>query len=360
MRGHDEQQEGMFSYLSPEKRVPREHPLRGLRAMVDAALKEMSPQFASLYSRYGRPSIAPEKLLRTLLLQMFYSVRSERLLMEQLGYNLLFRWFVGLSMDEEVWDVTVFTKNRERLLGGEIADEFFAQVVKQARVAGLLSDEHFTVDGTLIEAWANRRSFHPKDHPPKKGSGYNGQKLLRDTHQSGTDPEARLFKKSRAAEAKPSYLGHVLTENRHGLVVSACVTESGTRAEREAALEMVKGLRQDHGEKKPMTLGADKAYQEERFIQGLRALQVVPHVAEYQKESRQWPNWLTREEREHPGYGVSQKKRKLVEEVFGWLKSVAAMRQTKFRGRRRVDWIFRFAAAAYNLVRMGKLVPAAA
>lgn len=366
MRGHDEQQEGMFSYVSPEKRVPQDHPLRGLRAMVDAALKGMSPQFAVLYSRYGRPSIAPEKLLRALLLQMFYSVRSERLLMEQLGYNLLFRWFVGLNMDDEVWDVTVFTKNRERLLAGEIADEFFEQVVQQARTAGLLSDEHFTVDGTLIEAWANRRSFHPKDDPPTKGTGARGRKLLRDTHESSTDPESRLFKKSAAGQAKPSYLGHLMTENRNGLVVGAQVTESGTRAEREAAMAMLQELlattksggERAEREKKAVTLGADKSYQEEKFISGLRRLGVIPHVAEYQKESPQWPNQLTTEEREHPGFVSSQKKRKLVEKVFGWLKTVAALRQTKFRGRRRVDWIFRLAAAAYNLVRMAKLIPA--
>jgi transposase len=366
MRGHDEQQEGMFSYLSPEKRVPQDHPLRVLRRMVDVALKEMSPQFAGLYSRYGRPSIAPEKLLRALLLQVFYSVRSERLLMEQLGYNLLFRWFVGLSMDDEVWDVTVFTKNRERLLAGEIADEFFEQIVKQARAAGLLSDEHFTVDGTLIEAWANRRSFHPKDDPPAKGTGARGRKLLRDTHESSTDPESRLFKKSAAGQAKPSYLGHLMTENRNGLVVGARVSESGTRGEREAALAMLQELlaaRKKDGEgaeqeKKAMTLGADKSYQEEKFLNGLRQLGVIPHVSEYEKETVQWPNRLTREEREHPGFASSQKKRKLVEKVFGWLKSVAALRQTKFRGRRRVDWMFRLAAAAYNLVRMRKLIPA--
>jgi Transposase DDE domain len=265
-------------------------------------------------------------------------------------------------MDDEVWDVTVFTKNRERLLGGEIADEFFAQVVKQARAAGLLSDEHFTVDGTLLEAWANRRSFHPKDEPPTKGTGARGRKLLRDTHESSSDPESRLFKKSAAGQAKPSYLGHLLTENRNGLVVGAGVTEAGTRAEREAALEMLREMLAAKSgaerEKKPVTLGADKSYQEERFIAGLRKLGVIPHVAEYEKESAQWPNWLTMEEREHEGFAISRKKRKLVEKVFGWLKSVAGLRQTKFRGRRRVDWIFRFAAAAYNLVRMAKLIPA--
>ena len=357
MRGHDEHQEGVFSYIVPEKRVPADHPLRAIRTMVDTALKQMSPQFAGLYSRYGRPSIAPEKLLRALLLQMLYSVRSERLLMEALGYNLLYRWFVGLSMDEEVWDVTVFTKNRERLLEGEIAEIFFQQVVKQARERGLLSDEHFTVDGTMIEAWANRRSFHPKDEPPARGSGARGRKLLRDTHESKTDPQARLYKKSATEEAKPSYLGHVLAENRNGLVVGALVTQSSTRAEREAALAMLKQMRQGK-EAKAVTLGADKAYQEKEFIAGLRELKVIPHVAEYAKESRQFPNWLTVEERDDPGYRISQRKRKRVEEVFGWLKSVATMRKTKFRGRRRVDWMFRFAAASYNLIRLAKLIPA--
>jgi transposase len=364
MRGHDEQQEGMFSYISPEKRVPPDHPLRRIRKMVEAGLQQMSPRFAELYSAAGRPSIAPEKLLRALLLQALYSVRSERLLMEQLHYNLLFRWFVGLSLDEEVWDVTVFTKNRERLLDGEIAEAFFEQVVEQARQQGLLSDEHFTVDGTLIEAWANRRSFHPKDDPPKRGSGHRGQKLLRDTHESGTDPDARLYKKSTAGEAQPSYWGPVLSENRHGLLVRACVTESSARAERDAGLAMLRRVQKDRdGKLRPgeqtgsMTLGGDKAYQEEKFVQQLRQMQVIPHIAEYQ-ESPQWPNWLTPSEREHPGYASSQKKRKLVEEAFGWIKFVAGLRKTKFRGRRRVDWIFQLSAAAYNLIRMIKLIPA--
>jgi transposase len=359
MRGQDEQQEGMFSYISPEKRVPRDHPLRRVRALVDAALQQMSPQFAALYSRYGRPSIAPEKLLRARLLQFFYGVRSERLLMEQLEYNLLFRWFVGLSMDEEVWDVSVFTKNRERLLDGEIAEKFLEQVIEPAKQQGLLSDEHFTVDGTLLEAWANRRSFHEKKEPPKKGTGARGRKLLRDTHESRTDPEARLYKRSRVGEAKPSYLGHVLTENRNGLIVKACVTESGTRAEREAGLAMVRKIprKEEGGKVQAITLGGDKAYQEEKFIDELRELQVIPHIAEYAKESEQWPNWLTSSEREDAGYAISQQKRKLVEKVFGWIKFVAGLRKTKLRRRRRVDWVFRLAAAACNLIRMAKLIP---
>ena len=362
MRGHDEHQENMFSYVSPERRVPRDHPLRRVREMVDLALKELSPEFVQLYSRYGRPSIAPEKLLRALLLQCFYSVRSERMLMEQLQYNLLFRWFVGLNMDEEVWDVTVFTKNRERLLEGEIAEKFFQRVIEPARQRGLLSDEHFTVDGTLIEAWANRRSFHEKKDPPKKGSGSKGQKLLRDTHESETDPEARLYKKSAVGEAKPSYLGHVLTENRHGLIVSACVTQSGKRAEREAALAMLLRIRQRkrRGKRKPMSLGGDKAYQEGKFLEALRGLSVVPHIAEYEREAGLSRNWLSSGEREDPGFAVSQQKRKLVEKVFAWIKSVAGLRKTKLRRRRRVDWAFRLAAAACNLIRLAKLIPAQA
>jgi len=332
--------------------------------MSEVALQGMSPLFAQLYSRFGRPSIAPEKLLRTLLLQAFYSVRSERLLMEQLNYNLLFRWFVGLHVDDEVWDVTVFTKNRERLLEGEVAKAFFDQVVAQAEQQGLLSDEHFTVDGTLIEAWANRRSFHEKDEPPKTGTGARGRKLLRDTHESKSDPQARLYKKSTAGEAKPSYLGHVVTENRNGLVVEACVTESGKRAEREAALEMVTAIAEKREERRkageemaPLTLGGDKGYQEEKFIKRLRELKVMPHIAEYQKETPQWPNWLTKQEREHGGFRISQEKRKLVEKVFGWMKYVAGLRKTKFRGRRRVDWMFQLCAAASNLIRMVKLIP---
>src|SRR5229473_5349814 len=359
MRGDAEETDAVFSYVSPAQRVPQDHPLRIVREITDAALQRMSRQFAERYSRYGRPSIAPEKLLRALLLQFFYGVRSERLLMEQLEYNLLFRWFVGLSMDEEVWDVSVFTKNRERVLDGEIAEKFLEQVIEPAKQQGLLSDEHFTVDGTLIEAWANRRSFHEKEEPPKKGTGARGRKLLRDTHESGTDPEARLYKRSRVGEARPSYLGHVLTENRNGLIVKACVTESGTRAEREAGLEMVRKIprKEESGKMKAITLGGDKAYQEEKFVDELRKLQVIPHIAEYAKESEQWPNWLTSNERGDSGYVISQQKRKLVEKVFGWMKFVAGLRKTKLRRRRRVDWVFRLAAAACNLIRMAKLIP---
>jgi transposase len=362
MRGNDNQQEAMFSYVSMEKRVPQDHPLRRVRAMADRALQRMSPQFDALYARLGRPSIAPERLLRALLLQALYSVRSERQLMERLDYDLLFRWFVGLGMDERVWDQTVFTKNRDRLLEGEIAKLFFEQVLAQAGEHQLLSDEHFTVDGTLIEAWASRRSFQEKKDPPEQGSGRGGKKLLRDTHQSETDPESRLYKKSMAGEAKPSYLGHVVMENRNGLVVKPGVTEAGKRQERDAALQMLREmLEQMRGNRKAgeppgtVTVGGDKGYQEQDFIEGLRKLSAQPHIAEYEKNRR---NWLTAGEREDEGFRISQRKRKLVEKIFGWMKVVAGLRKTKFRGRRRVDWSFTLAAAAFNLIRMVKLIPA--
>lgn len=362
MRGNDNPQEAMFSYVSMEKRVPRDHPLRRIRAMTDTALRQMSPQFDALYARLGRPSIPPERLLRALLLQALYSVRSERQLMERLDYDLLFRWYVGLSMDEPVWDETVFTKNRDRLLEGEIAQLFFDQVLAQAKEHELLSDEHFTVDGTLIEAWASRRSFKEKKDPPEQGSGRDGKKLLRDTHESETDPEARLYKKSAGGEAKPGYLGHVVMENRSGLVRKPCVTEAGKRQERDAALQMLVELLEEIGAKREagepsgtVTVGGDKGYQEQDFIEGLRKLSATPHIAEYEKKRR---NWLTAKEREDGGFRISQTKRKLVEKIFGWMKVVAGLRKTKFRGRRRVDWTFTLAAAAFNLIRMAKLIPA--
>jgi transposase len=362
MRGNDDQQEEMFSYVPMEKRVPRDHPLRRVRAMTDTALQRMSRDFEGMYARMGRPSIAPERLLRALLLQALYTVRSERQLMERLEYDLLFRWFVGLSMDEKVWDETVFTKNRERLLRGRIAQLFFEQVLAQAEQQELLSDEHFTVDGTMIEAWANRRSFKEKKDPPEQGSGRGGKKQLRDTHESESDPEARLYKKSAAGEARPSYLGHVVMENRNGLVRKPCVTEAGTRQEREAALRMLTELLEEiRGKRKageasgPITVGGDKGYHEKDFIEGLRKLSVQPHITEYEKKRR---SLLTASEREDLGFRISQSKRKLVEKIFGWMKVVAGLRKTKFRGRRRVDWMFSLGAAAFNLIRMAKLIPA--
>jgi transposase len=351
MRGNEEQQDAVFSYVSLEQRVPADHPLRAIRKMVDEGLKELSPKLERLYSSTGRPSIAPEKLLRALLLQALYGKRSERLLMEELDYSLLFRWFVGLAMDDEVWDATVFSKNRERLLEGEIASRFFAAVRGQLERSGLLSDEHFTVDGTMLEAWANRRSFREKAEPPQRGSGYGGKRLLRDTHESRSDPEARLFRKCNAGAAEPCYLGHVLAENQHGLIIGACVTEAGTRAEREAALVLLDQVATG----KRRTLGADKQYQEPRFVSALRERDIVPHVAEYERGNLQ-RNSLRAEERNSAGFLHSQRKRKLVEQSFAWIKHWAGLRQVKLRSRRRVEWLFQIAATAYNLVRMRRLL----
>ena len=352
MRGDEGNQDVMFSYVKLERRVPAEHPLRAIRAMADMALRELDGHFAGLYARGGRPSIAPERLIRAQLLQVLYSVRSERQLIEQLDYNLLFRWFVGIEMDEAVWDVTVFTKNRERLIGGGIAEQLLLKVVEQARSRQLLSEEHFTVDGTLIQAWANRRSFQEKSNPPRRGSGSGGRKLLRDTHESTTDGDARLYKKSGAAASVPCYLGHLLTENRNGLIVGAMVTQASKTAEGEAALVLLDGLKGSPAS----TVGADKGYQQQQFIEGLRARKVVPHVAEYEPNPT-WPNWLTEAERSSPGFAISQSKRKLVEKIFGWAKQDRAVRQVKMRGKQRVEWMFRLVAAAHNLLRMRKLIP---
>ena len=329
--------------------------------MVDRGLAEMWSHFEALYARRGRPSIAPERLLRALLLQALYSIRSETQLMEQLDYNLLYRWFVGLQAHDEVWDVTVFTKNRERLMAGEVSQRLLEAVLRQAAEHDLLSEEHFTVDGTLIQAWASRKSFVPKRKPPEKGSGSKGKKLLRDTHESQSDPEARLFKKSAAGESRPSYLGHLITENRHGLVMAALATQCSTSAEREAALAMLDQWGRSPGRvnehTRPITLGADKLYQEKEFITGLRERKVIPHVAEYEPNPH-WPNWLSEPERQDPGYALSQRKRKLIEKVFGWAKLDSILRQVKVRGVKKVNWLFRLLATAANLVRLVKLIPA--
>jgi transposase len=353
MRGDDQQQDAMFSYVSLERRVAKNHPLRAIRQMADAALRELDGEFQRLYARCGRRSIPPERLIRALLLQALYSIRSERQLMEQVDLNMLYRWFVGLNLDEAIWDVTVFTKNRDRLIAGEVAGQLLLAVVEQARAHGLLSEDHFTVDGTLIQAWASRRSFREKSDPPSRGTGARGRKLLRDTHESATDPESRLYKKSAAAAAVPSYVGHVVTENRNGLVVEAMVTQASKTAEAEAALAMLGRLKRGTH----CTLGADKSYQQELFVQRLRALSVRPHVAEYAPNPK-WLNWLSKEERNEAGYAISQRKRKLVEKVFGWAKQDRAARQVKLRGRDRVDWLFRLLVTAHNLVRMQKLIPA--
>ena len=299
----------MFSYVSPEKRVPADHPLRPLRAMMDEILKEMSPRFAKLYARTGRPSIAPERLLRALLLQILYTVRSERLLVEQLNYNLLFRWFVGMDMDEPVWNHAVFSKNRERLLNEEVAELFFQQVLERAKP--YLSDEHFTVDGTLLEAWASHKSFRPKneDEPPSGGGrevDFHGDKRSNETHQSTTDPDARLYKKSKGSEAKLGYLGHALMENRHGLLLDAMVTQADGRAERDAAWRMasrIAGVKQ-------VTLGGDKNYDTQELVQRLREMKVTPHVAQNNRNRRSAIDGRTTQ---HPGYAISQRKRKRIE-----------------------------------------------
>jgi transposase len=359
MRGENEQQGAMYSYIMPEQRVPADHPLRPMRQMTDEIFKRLSLRFEQLYSRTGRPSIAPERLLRALLLQVLYSVRSERMLMEQLEYNLLFRWFVGLNMDDRVWDATTFTKNRDRLLRGEIAEEFFAAVLELARAKKLLSDEHFTVDGTMVEGWASLKSFQPKaknrrddDKPDDPGNptvNFHGQKRSNETHQSTTDGDLRLYKKTTGSEAKLAYLGHVLMENRNGLVVNAQLTQASGTAERETALALL-------GQpKKRVTLAADKAYDTQGFVAELRERCVTPHVA--QNDKRRGGSAIDGRTTRHPGYAISQRKRKGVEEIFGWLKTVGLLRKTRHRGLRRVAWIFKFATAAYNLVRIRNLSP---
>ena len=363
MRGDDKQQSGIFSYRTAEERVPQDHPLRAMRRMVDEALRGLSPRFARMYSKNGRPSIAPEKLLRALLLQVLYTIRSERQLMEQLDYNILYRWFVGLDMDDAVWDVTVFTKNRERLLKSEVADGFFEQVLKQARAQQLLSADHFTVDGTLIEAWAGQKSFQRKDgktRPPEDGGSnptvnFHGDERRNDTHRSTTDPEARLFKKSRGSESKLSYMAHVLMENRNGLVVDTRLTKSTGKAERESAWMMA--WRVARGERR-ITLGGDKNYDTQQLVASLRGIKATPHVA--QNEHAHRSSAIDERTTRHAGYAVSQRKRKRVEEIFGWIKTIAGLRKTKHRGRKRVGWMFTFAAAAFNLVRLRNLTALAA
>lgn len=353
MRGDDRQQGAMWSYISPEQRVPADHPLREIREMVNAVLKDMSRTFSRIYAKEGRPSIPPEHLLRALLLQVLYSVRSERMLMEQLDYNLLFRWFVGLNMDDPVWSPTTFSKNRERLIEAAIADKFFERVLVLAREAGFLSNEHFTVDGTLIEAWAGHKSFKPKDSSDddSNSSGnadvdFRGQKRTNDTHASTTDPDARLYRKSNGTESKLCFAGHVLMDNRHGLAVASRLTTATSRSEREAALEMAAGVPGGPG----VTLGADKGYDTREFVRELRGLEITPHVAAKVKYSA-----IDGRTTRHAGYATSQKKRKRVEEIFGWLKTIALLRKTRHRGRERVGWMLRFSLAVYNLVRIRNL-----
>jgi transposase len=363
MRGGDVRTEALFSYLSCEARVPKDHPLRPIRTMVDHALTVLSPAFEQLYSDIGRPSIPPEKLLRALLLQAFYSVRSERQLMEQLDYNLLFRWFVGLALDAPVWDPSVFTKNRDRLLEGEIATRFFQAVLGQPEVRALLSDDHFTVDGTLIEAFASMKSLKPKAEagggPPAGAGGgrnaardFHGEQRTNATHASTTDPDARLFRKGRGKEAKLCHMGHLLMENRHGLIVDTLVTPASGTAERAAALAM---LGRQSGRHRA-TLAADKAYDATAFVADLRALNVTPHVAQHTTGRRSAIDARTTR---HPGYAASQRVRPRIEEAFGWIKTTGGLRKTRHRGTARVGWMFTLTAAACNLVRLPKLLAAA-
>jgi transposase len=362
MRGDEEDQGPVFSYIMPAQRVPADHPLRPIRKMTDEALKSLSPEFDRLYSKVGRPSIPPERLLRALLLQCFYGIRSERLLMEQLDYNLLFRWFVGLNMDDKIWDPTVFSKNRDRLLEGRIALRFLEEVVAQAREAGLTSDEHFSVDGTLIEAWASQKSFKAKDGSDDEGGSgggrnpdvdFKGKKRRNDTHQSTTDPQARLYRKARGHEAKLAYLGHVVIENRHALVMGCEVTEAlGQHMERQAAVRLMSEVPR----RAEATVGGDRAYDDRCFVQDMRARGVTPHVAQNNTARRSAIDGRTTR---HAGYATSQVLRKLVEHPFGWIKSAAGLWQVKHRGRAKVDWVVTFGMAAYNLVRMRKLLAVA-
>jgi len=351
----------MFSYLSPEQRVPSDHPLRAIRHVTETILQRLSKKFSRMYSRIGRPSIPPEKLLRALLLQILYTVRSERMLMEQLNYNLLFRWFVGLNMDEPVWDVTVFTKNRERLLKADVAEKFFRLVVAEAERLDLMSDEHFTVDGTLLEACASLKSFKKKegepeptvDDPGNPTVNFHGEKRSNATHESTTDPEARLAKKGTGKEAKMSYSGHVLMENRNGLVAGVEVTPATGTAEREAALEMMEAIPGDQR----VTVGGDKAYDTKDFVEQARKMNVTPHVAQNNTRRKSAIDGRTTR---HAGYTISQQKRKRVEEIFGWMKTVGGMRKLRHRGEQLVGWMFTLAAAAYNLVRIRNLAAAGA
>jgi transposase len=360
MRGSDAISGSLFSYVDVEERIPATHPLRTIRTIVNEVLAALDADFEALYQGTGRQSIAPERLMRASLLQAFYSVRSERQLMEQINYNLLFRWFVGLGVDDVVWDHSTFSKNRDRLLDADVAAKFLAAVLRHPKVRGFLSDEHFSVDGTLVEAWASIKSFRAKDgsdQPP--GPGRNGErhfhneKRSNDTHASTTDPDAKLYRKGSGQAAKLCYMGHALMENRHGLVVGATLTPATGTAEREAALDMI--VRRSPGAQR-LTLGADKAYDTKSFVTDLRDFNVAPHVAQNTTNRASAIDGRTTR---HPGYGVSQTIRKRIEESFAWAKTIAGLHKTKHRGVGRVAFQFTFAMAAYNLIRMPRLLAAA-
>lgn len=369
MRGSDERSGSLFSYVDLEARVRGDHPLRAIREIANAALNDLSQEFAAVYTDFGRPSIAPEKLLRAMLLQAFYGIRSERQLMERLEFDLLFRWFVGLGVDDPVWDHSTFSKNRDRLLEGEIAAKFLAAILAQPKVKRLLSSDHFSVDGTLIEAWASIKSFRRKDgsDDDRPGSGRNSERSFRkekrsnETHKSTTDPEARLYKKGDGQPAKLCYIGHALMENRHGLAVGGGISQATGTAERDKALELIDDYRGNS--ERRITLGADKAYDVTPFVHELRGRSVTPHIAidgHLSKTGKRRKTAVDRRTTRHAGYDISQRCRKRIEEVFGWIKSSAGLAKIKLRGRERVDAAFTLALAAYNLVRLPKLLVAPA
>ena len=357
MRGRFRDEGGLFSYIAPDKRVPADHPLRRVRQLVRDVLKELSPSLGRLYAREGRPSIPPEQLLSALLLQVFYGIRSERQLIEQLDYNLLFRWFVGLSPDDRVWDATSFTKNRERLQQGQVFDKFMAKLLEQPEVKPLLSDEHFSVDGTLIEAWASHKSFKPKDgDKDDDGSNFHGQKRKNDTHASTSDPDAKLYRKAAGREARLSYMGHVVMENRNGLAVDGKVSQADGTAERRASEAM---LKRKARRRRRITVGEDKAYDTRDHVTALRQLNVTPHVAQNDaltKTGRRRTSAIDKRTTRHVGYRISQSCRAMVECIFGWGKQHGTMRKTKHRGIAAIGGDFMLNLIAYNLVRIPKLI----
>ncbi len=354
MRGVEDRSDALFLYVSPESFVPADHPLRPIRKMADKALASLSGEFERMYSHTGRPSVPPEVLLKSLLLQILFSIRSNRLLVEQLGYNILYRWFLGLSLEEAIWDHSTFSQNQERLIGTDIAGQFLQRIIEQAKKARLLSKDHFSVDGTLIDAWASIKSFQPRDGGPRNSSGRNDevdfhkQSLKNDTHASTTDPESRLYRKGKGKESKLCYMGHTLMENRNGLVLDARVTPATGTAEREAAADMILKI----PGKRRVTVGADKGYDTEGFVATLRSMSATPHVAQNDTNRRSAIDGRTTR---HPGYEVSGKVRKRIEEIFGWIKTVGTLRKARYRGTRKLSWYFTLAVAAYDLVRMRNL-----
>ena len=354
MRGVEDRSDALFLYVSPESFVPADHPLRPIRKMTDKALASLSGEFERMYSHTGRPSVPPEVLLKSLLLQILFSIRSNRLLVEQLGYNILYRWFLGLSLEEKIWDHSTFSQNQQRLIGTDIAGQFLQRIIVQAKEARLLSKDHFSVDGTLIDAWASIKSFQPRDGGPRPPSGRNdevdfhGQIRKNDTHASTTDPESRLYRKGKGKESKLCYMGHTLMENRNGLVLDARVTPATGTAEREAAADMILNI----PGKGQVTVGADKGYDTAGFVAALRSMSATPHVAQNDTNRRSAIDGRTTR---HPGYAVSGKVRKRIEEIFGWIKTVGTLRKARYRGAEKVSWYFTLAVAAYDLVRMRNL-----